>query len=67
MNSCMIQYASQKEHDAAREEWLATMELRRHELEEKGRKKAEDEKFFQEWWDIPKSSSQKGDEIAKNE
>lgn len=57
MNSCMIQYASQKEQDAAREEWFATMDLRRLEMEEKNRQKAEAEKFFKEWWDIPKTSS----------
>ena len=56
MNSCMIQYASQKEQDAAREEWFATMDLRRLEMEEKNSQKAEAEKFFKEWWDIPKSS-----------
>ena len=64
MNSCMVQHASQKEQDAAREEWFATMDLRRLEKEEKQRQKAEAEKFFKEWWDIPKSSSPKGKEPA---
>lgn len=59
MNSCMIQRASQKEQDAAREEWFATMDSRRLQMEEKQRQKAEGEKFFKEWWDIPKSSGQK--------
>lgn len=61
----MIQHASQKEQDAAREEWFATMDLRRLEVEEKKRQKAEAEKFFKEWWDISKSSGQ--EEGAKAE
>lgn len=65
MNSCMVQKASQKELDAAREEWFATMDLRRREIEENMRQKVEAEKFFKEWWDIPKSSNQK--EEAKTE
>lgn len=59
MDSCMVQYASQKEQDAAREEWFATMDLRRLEIEEKKRQKVKAEKFFKEWWDIPKSPGQK--------
>ena len=59
MNSCMVQYASQKEQDAAREEWFATMDLRRHEMEERKRQQAEAEKFFKEWWDISDSSNPK--------
>ena len=55
----MIQHATQKEQDAAREEWFATMDLRRLEMEEKRRQKVEQEKFLKEWWDIPKSSGQK--------
>ena len=65
MNSCMIQHASQKEQDAAREEWFATMDLRRLEMEEKKRQKVEAEKFFKEWWDIPKSSGQKKEETSE--
>ncbi len=65
MNSCMIQHASQKEQDAAREEWFATMDLRRLEMEEKKRQKTEAEKFFKEWWDIPKSSDQREGEKAE--
>ena len=67
MNSCMIKYASQKEQDAAREEWFATMDMRRLEMEEKKRQKAEAEKFFKEWWDIPKSSDSKEGEKAEKE
>ena len=65
MNSCMIQYASQKEQDAAREEWFATMDLRRLELEGKKRQKVEAEKFFKEWWDIPKSTEHKQEETTE--
>lgn len=67
MNSCMIQHASQKEQDAAREEWFASMDLRRLEMEQKKRQKAEAEKFFKEWWDIPKSSGQKEEEMSEND
>ena len=67
MNSCMIQHASQKEQDAAREEWFASMDLRRLEMEQKKRQKAEAEKFFKEWWDIPKSSGQKEEETSEKD
>lgn len=46
MNSCMIAHASQQEQDAAREEWFATMDLRRKEREEKQQKKWEQEKYY---------------------
>ena len=59
MNSCMIRYASQKEQDAAREEWFATMDSRRLQMEEKKRQKVEAEKFFREWWEIPNSADPK--------
>ena len=45
MNSCMIAHASQKEEDAAREEWFATIDVRRQEREEKEIKKKEQEKL----------------------
>lgn len=67
MNSCMVQHASREEQDAAREEWFATMDLRRLEMEEKKRQKAEAEKFFKEWWDIPKSLGQKEEEKAEKD
>lgn len=67
MNSCMVQYASRKEQDAAREEWFATMDLRRLQMEEKKRQNAEAEKFHKEWWDIPKSSSPDGEEQAEKD
>ena len=44
MNSCMVAHASQKEQDAAREEWFATMDDRRKAREEKEKKKVEAEK-----------------------
>ena len=65
MNSCMVQYASQKEQDAAREEWFATMDSRRLEMEEKKRQKVEAEKFFREWWDIPNSTDRKEEGTAE--
>ena len=67
MNSCMVQYASQKEQDAAREEWFDTMNLRRLEMEEKQRRKAEAERFFKEWWDISESSNPKIGETAEKD
>ena len=67
MNSCMVQYASQKEQDAAREEWFATMDLRQHEMEERKRQKADAEKFFKEWWDISDPSNQKAEGTAEKD
>lgn len=50
MNACMLQYANQSEHDAARSEWFATREQRREEREKKETKRKEQEKFHLEWW-----------------
>ena len=41
----MIVHANQKEEDAAREEWFATIDVRRREREAKEAKKKEQEKF----------------------
>lgn len=43
------------------------MDLRRLEMEQKKRQKAEAEKFFKEWWDIPKSSGQKEEETSEKD
>ena len=43
MNSCMILHASQEAEDAAREEWFATLDVRRREREVKEAKKKEQE------------------------
>ena len=51
MNACMMQYATQAERDAAREEWFATIDKRREEREKKEQKRVEDEKFWKAWWD----------------
>lgn len=51
MNTCMMKYATQAEHDAARAEWFATIEQRREEREKKEEKRKEDEKFWRDWWD----------------
>ncbi|KAL6713873.1 hypothetical protein ACLMJK_008367 [Lecanora helva] len=53
MNTCMIKHASQKEEDAARAEWFATIDVRRREREALEAKKKEQEKFYREWWDLP--------------
>lgn len=49
MNTCMLQFATQAEQDAAREEWFATRDLRRKEREDKEEKRKEQEKFHREW------------------
>lgn len=53
MNTCMLQYATQKEQDAAREEWFATRLRRQKERDEKAAKLREQEKFYKEWWGLP--------------
>ena len=50
MNTCMMQYATQEEQDAAREEWFATMDKRREERERKEEKRKQDEVFWRDWW-----------------
>lgn len=60
MNACMKQYATQTEHDAAREEWFATMDVRRREREEKEAKRLRDEVFWREWWDKEKKTQEMG-------
>ena len=42
MNTCMMKYATQAEHDAARAEWFATIEQRRVERETKEEKRKEE-------------------------
>ena len=53
MNSCMVQYATPGEQDAAREEWFATRENRAREREARARKQIEAEKLHREWWGLP--------------
>ena len=57
MNSCMIQYATQEEKDAAREEWFATREQRALERKAKEEKRKEQEAFNNEWWSKPEAGS----------
>ena len=52
MNGCMIAHASQREQDAAREEWFATRDERIRQRQEKEIKKKEQEKFHREWWGL---------------
>lgn len=54
MNGCMVMHATQKEHDAAREEWFATMEERRRLRLEEERKKEEVKRLHREWWERDK-------------
>ena len=58
MNSCMNQYATRAEEDAAREEWFATMDSRREERLAKEKKRVEDEKFWKDWWDKDKKTTE---------
>ncbi|KAK4951633.1 hypothetical protein LTR66_013849 [Elasticomyces elasticus] len=61
MNTCMIARATQAEQDAAREEWFATMDLRRQEREAKEARRKEQEKFHREWWGL----DDKGQRVLK--
>lgn len=47
-------HATQKEHDAAREEWFATMEERRKLRLDEERKKEEVKRLHREWWERDK-------------
>lgn len=46
----MMRFATQAEHDAAREEWFGTIEKRREERERKEERRKVDEVFWREWW-----------------
>ncbi|KAJ9625761.1 hypothetical protein H2203_004523 [Taxawa tesnikishii (nom. ined.)] len=59
MNSCMLQFATQAEQDAARAEWFATRDERRREREEKEKKRIEQEKFHREWWGLDEEGKKK--------
>ena len=65
MNTCMNQYATREEQDAAREEWFATMDARRDERQAKEKKRVEDEKFWKDWWDKDKKTSELPEQAAK--
>lgn len=67
MNSCMAAHATQKEQDAAREEWFATRLQRQKEREKKEERKKEQEKFYREWWNLPPKDkeSEKGRDIMR--
>ncbi|KAF2150779.1 hypothetical protein K461DRAFT_296021 [Myriangium duriaei CBS 260.36] len=52
MNTCMLQFATQAEQDAAREEWFAKIDQRRKERELKEEKRKVQEKFHREWWGL---------------
>lgn len=49
----MASYATQAEHDKAREEWFAGRMARARDRERKERRKLEQEKFHREWWGLP--------------
>ena len=50
MNSCMVQHATQRMQDEAREEWFANMESRQKDREAKEKRRVEAEAFNKEWW-----------------
>lgn len=59
MNGCMMTHATQKEQDAAREEWFATMDERRKKREEEERKKQEVKRLHREWWERDQDGQKK--------
>lgn len=67
MNSCMVSYATQKEQDAAREEWFSTKDERMRQREEKEKKRKEQEKFHREWWGLPPISDEGQEEQTQGE
>ena len=52
-------HATQKEQDAAREEWFATIDERRRKREEEERKKQEVKRLHREYWERDKVGQQK--------
>ena len=65
MNSCMVSHATQYEQDAARAEWFATKDLRLQQMEEKEKRKRDQEKFYREWWGLPQMQDE-GDSKAED-
>ena len=67
MNTCMVAHATQKEQDAAREEWFATRMLRAREREQREERRKEQEKFHREWWGLPVEDrdGEKGRDIVR--
>lgn len=64
MNSCMVSYVSQKEQDAAREEWFANIGTRLQEKMEREKKKKENDKFRREWWGVPPLEETEGEQSS---
>ena len=50
MNGCMVQHATQRMQDEAREEWFTNMETRKKEREEREKQRIIAEEFNREWW-----------------
>ena len=50
MNGCMVQHATQRMRDEAREQWFANMEARKKDREEQEKKRIMAEEFNREWW-----------------
>ncbi|KAI9682852.1 MAG: hypothetical protein M1829_006286 [Trizodia sp. TS-e1964] len=67
MNACMVQFASQAEQDAAREEWFATRDERRAAREAKERRRVEQEKFHREWWGLDENGRRKFEEKEREQ
>lgn len=53
MNGCMKLHATQREHDAAREEWFARHFERQRQSEHRTKVAAAQEDFMREWWGLP--------------
>lgn len=67
MNTCMVAHATQKEQDAAREEWFALRLKRQRDREAREARRLEQEKFHREWWGLPaeEREGQKGRDVLK--
>lgn len=67
MNTCMVTHATQKEQDAAREEWFALRLQRQKDREAKEIKRKEQERFHREWWGLPLEDreGEKGREVMQ--
>ena len=50
MNGCMVQHATQRMQDEAREQWFANMETRKREREEREKGDMLAKEFNKEWW-----------------
>lgn len=67
MNSCMKEHATQKEHDAAREEWFAKRMERQKAREQKAKVAAAQEEFIKDWWGLPEDARLRKKQAAEKQ